>query len=165
MFYLDLFQALEQHGVRYLLVGGLALNIHGVERATMDVDLVVALDEKNLAAFLETAGVLGLTPVAPVPLADFADEAKRRLWAEEKGMVAFALRPRNPRAPTVDVLIQPTIEFEAAWQRRMARDLGSLRVEVASIDDLIVLKSGTGRMKDDADVAALIRLKQLREQR
>jgi hypothetical protein len=30
---------LDEQGVQYLLVGGLALNIHGVERATMDVDL------------------------------------------------------------------------------------------------------------------------------
>ncbi len=40
MFYLDLFKALEKHKVRYLLVGGLAMNLHGVPRATMDVDLV-----------------------------------------------------------------------------------------------------------------------------
>ncbi len=37
MFYLDLFKALEKHKVRYLLVGGLAMNLHGVPRATMDV--------------------------------------------------------------------------------------------------------------------------------
>ncbi len=38
MVYLDLF-ALEQHQVRYVLVAGLALNVHEVERATMDIDL------------------------------------------------------------------------------------------------------------------------------
>ena len=44
MFYLNLFKALEKHKVQYLLVGGLAMNLHGVPRTTMDVDLVLALD-------------------------------------------------------------------------------------------------------------------------
>jgi hypothetical protein len=40
MFYLDLFRSLNDHQVRYLLVGGLAMNLHGVPRMTMDVNLV-----------------------------------------------------------------------------------------------------------------------------
>jgi hypothetical protein len=48
MFYLDLFRALNDHQVRYLLVGGLAMNLHGVPRMTMDVDLILAMDEANL---------------------------------------------------------------------------------------------------------------------
>ncbi len=46
MFYLEVFRALEEHKVRYLLVGGLAMNLHGVPRMTMDIDLVIALDTK-----------------------------------------------------------------------------------------------------------------------
>jgi hypothetical protein len=49
MFYLDLFRALNEAGVRYVLVGGVALNLHGVERATMDVDVAIALDGDNLS--------------------------------------------------------------------------------------------------------------------
>jgi hypothetical protein len=62
MFYLDHFRALEAHKVRYLLVGGLALNIHGVERATMDVDLMLALDPDNTLAFVDVAKQLGMQP-------------------------------------------------------------------------------------------------------
>lgn len=51
MFYLEVFRALEEHKVRYLLVGGLAMNLHGVPRMTMDIDLVIALDTKNLERF------------------------------------------------------------------------------------------------------------------
>ncbi len=75
MFYLDLFRALDRDEVRYLLIGGLAINIHGVERATMDVDLMLALDAQNLARFLKTAESLALTPVLPVKLADLANNA------------------------------------------------------------------------------------------
>jgi hypothetical protein len=50
MFYLDLFRCLHEHDVRYLLVGGLAMNLHGVPRMTMDVDLILAMDDANLGA-------------------------------------------------------------------------------------------------------------------
>jgi len=66
MFYLDFFRELEASKVRYLLVGGLAMNLHGVPRMTMDVDIILAMDEPNLQAFLKAANHLGLHPVAPV---------------------------------------------------------------------------------------------------
>lgn len=161
MFYLDLFQALEKEGVRYLLVGGLALNIHGVERATMDVDLMLALDTENLQAFLRAAEALRLTPVSPVALANLADPETRRGWVEEKHMLAFALRPPEPAAPTVDILVQPRVDFAVAWNRRIEKDLGPARVQLAAIDDLIALKTGTGRQRDEADIEALRRLREL----
>lgn len=65
MFYLDLFRALEAKQVRYLLVGGVAMNLHGVPRMTMDVDIVLAMDEPNLRAFLGAANDLGLEPLRP----------------------------------------------------------------------------------------------------
>jgi hypothetical protein len=48
MFYVELFRALERAQVRYLLVGGVAVNLHGAERLTMDVDIMLALDPENL---------------------------------------------------------------------------------------------------------------------
>lgn len=52
MFYLDLFRALDRENVRYVLIGGLALNIHGVERATMDVNLMLAMDAELSMSFV-----------------------------------------------------------------------------------------------------------------
>ena len=64
MFYLELFRCLQKYDVRYLLAGGLAMNLHGVPRMTMDVDLVLALDDANVEAFLSCARELGLKPQA-----------------------------------------------------------------------------------------------------
>jgi hypothetical protein len=161
MFYLDLFRALDNEHVRYVLIGGLALNIHGVERATMDVDLMLAMDPDNLQAFLRAAKALKLSPVLPVALHDFADPAIRKDWVENRRMLAFALRPPEATAPTLDILIQPPVEFAAAWARRVEKDLGDTRVSVAHVDDLIAMKTGTGRQSDAADIAALARLKAL----
>jgi hypothetical protein len=161
MFYLDLFRALDREAVRYMLVGGLALNIHGVERATMDVDLMLAMDTDNLEAFMRAAQTLKLAPVQPVTLRDLADPATRERWATEKHMLAFALRSPDATAPTVDILIRPPLDFAAAWVRRVEKDLGDVRLSVARVDDLIAMKTGTGRQSDAADIAALERLKAL----
>lgn len=43
MFYQDLFSAFSRHQVDYVLIGGLAVSLHGIERATMDIDVTVAM--------------------------------------------------------------------------------------------------------------------------
>ena len=161
MFYLDLFRALTDCQVRYLLVGGLAVNVYGVERATMDVDLMLALDQENLRRFLKAAARLGLTPLAPVPLADLADASKRQDWIDNKHMLAFALHASDPAAPTVDVLIAPAVDFEAAYPRRTEKLADTVSISLAAVDDLIALKRGSGRQRDLADVAALEQLRAL----
>ena len=91
MFYLELFRCLHARNVRYLLAGGVAMNLHGVPRMTMDVDLVIALDDANVNAFLQCARDLALKPQAPVLLESLKDPDQRRSWIEEKHLIAFAL--------------------------------------------------------------------------
>jgi hypothetical protein len=161
MFYVDLFRALAEHKVRYVLVGGLALNLHGVERATMDVDLAVALDGANLAAALDVAEQLELVPVAPVALRDAADPAKLEQWRRDKNMISFGLRPSIGTGPAVDLLKTLPFAFELLLQRAISRTVGDTTVTVACIDDLIVMKKAAGRPIDLADVTSLESLKRL----
>jgi hypothetical protein len=161
MFYLDLFDALARHDVRYVVVGGLALNLHGVERATMDVDLVVALDAPNLGAAIDAFESIGLSPVAPVNIGEARDPETLRRWRREKNMIAFGLRPTRGVGPTVDCLIDPPVPFASLAQNTVTKAIGNVRIPVASIDDLIALKRAAGRAIDLADIEALGRLKQL----
>lgn len=161
MFYLDLFEALTRHNVRYVVVGGLALNLHGVERATMDVDLAIALDALNLGAAIDAFGALGLVPVVPVDLDAARDPETLRRWRRERNMVAFGVRPREGVGPTVDCLIDPAVPFAQLAQNALTKSIGDVRIPVASIDDLIALKRAAGRAIDLADIEALLRLKQL----
>lgn len=163
MFYLDLFRMLEQAGVRYLVVGGIAVNLHGINRLTHDIDLMLALDAENLRRFVSVAKRYSFKPVVPVKVEDLADAEKVHDWIENKHMLAFGLRPQNAVDPTVDILVKPRIDFETAYSRRVVSEVGGLKVPVAAIDDIITMKTGTGRQKDEADILALNRLKELKD--
>lgn len=158
MFYLDLFKKLEDAGVRYLVVGGIAVNLHGVNRLTHDIDLMLALDSENLGRFVSVAKLYSFKPVVPVKVEDLADAEKVRDWVENKHMLAFGLRPQNAVDPTVDILVNPPVEFEAAYARRVIAEVSGQRIAVASIADIITMKTGTGRAKDQSDISMLTRL-------
>jgi hypothetical protein len=159
VFYLDLFRCLAQHDVRYVLVGGLAMNLLGVPRLTMDVDLLLGLEESNVDAFIRCAKALSLRPQVPEPLEALRDPERRRSWFEEKHLVAFALSNPSPGAPTVDLVLQHPLDFSAVHARAELRDAGGVAVKVAALDDMITLKRAAGRPQDLADVEHLERLR------
>ena len=158
MFYLDLFRCLHTRDVRYLLAGGLAMNLHGVPRMTMDIDLVIALDDANVDAFLECARELELKPQAPILLESLKDADQRHSWIEEKHLIAFAL-VGAPGIPTVDILLKHQLDFDAAVERAVVQNIDDVPVRIASVDDMITLKQNTGRRQDSDDVEHLLRLR------
>ena len=82
-------KALERARVRYVIVGGVAVVLHGYLRLTADLDLVLQLDDDNAAAGIRALTGLGYRPRAPVAAEDFARPACRRAWIEDKGMTVF----------------------------------------------------------------------------
>ena len=161
MFYLDLFRELQKYEVQYVVVGGIAINLHGVERATMDVDLVLAMDEANLQRFLRVATELELKPSLPVKIDSLCNAAQLDEWVREKNMIAFCLRPPSKTAPSLDIVVRPKVSFETMYRNRIEKDIGGIRFKLASIDDLIALKTDTGRNQDASDIVALKKVKQI----
>ena len=150
------FAALEARGVRYLVVGGVAVVLHGHPRFTADLDLVLALDPQNLASAIAALEGLGLRPRAPVWLADFANAEARQAWVSEKGMVVLSLWSPELPGTEVDLFASEPFPFAAAYSRALRADLGTTTVTVAGIDDLIALKRAAGRPQDLEDVSALL---------
>jgi hypothetical protein len=159
MFYVDLFAALNRHKVDYLLIGGLAVSLHGVERATMDVDITVAMNPANLAALIDTAKELKLTPVLPVPLGSLSNIELLRDWHVQRHLEAFALRTPELAGVTIDVLLFPPVDFAGMAARAVVFDVAGTAIKVVAIDDLIALKSAVGRPIDISDVEHLRRIK------
>lgn len=159
MFYLDLFSALNRHQVSYVLIGGLAVALHGVERNTMDVDVSVVMSPDNLAHFVAAAKELRLQPLLPVPLSTLEDIQTLKLWSAERHLQAFALRSHELAGVTLDVLLFPPVDPADMVLRAQHLDIAGVRVPLASIDDLIALKQSAGRPIDLADIEHLKRLR------
>ena len=66
-------RALNTAEVEYLIVGGLAVNAHGYERLTQDVDLVIRLAPRNIVRGLRALGEIGYRMPIPVTPEQFAD--------------------------------------------------------------------------------------------
>jgi len=147
--------ALNAGGVRYLIVGGVAVVLYGHLRTTVDLDLVLDLDDANVRKALRVFEGLGYIPRAPVPLADFADEKKRSRWIEEKNMLVFSLYRPDETAFEVDLFVREPFDFETVWQRRTVVQLEGVEAPVVSLQDLRRLKERAGRPQDMADLEAL----------
>jgi len=153
--FLPVLRAFEERGVAYVVVGGLATVLHGHPRLTGDVDLVVRLDQENARAAVEALTGMGMKPRAPVDPIGFADEATRRAWMEQKGMVAFSLvDPKNPLFG-VDLLTDYPVDFEELFRESVVMRVSGVAVRVCSLKHLIEMKRATGRPIDASDVAAL----------
>ncbi|MCU0667938.1 MAG: nucleotidyltransferase [Myxococcota bacterium] len=150
-----IFYALEQANVRYLVVGGVAVVLHGHPRLTADLDLVVALEPANVRSAVEALANLGYRPRAPIPLAAFADPEQRRAWIEEKGLTVLSLASPEFPLTEVDLFAAEPIPFEPAYARALSVSIGGVRITAAGLEDLIALKRRAGRPKDLADVEAL----------
>ena len=150
-----LFAGLNRDGVRYVVVGGLAVVLHGFARLTADVDLVVDLAPDEARKAMIVLGGLGLRPRAPVDPLAFADANVRESWIRDKGMRVFSLwDPANPMRE-VDLFVEHPIPFPDLWERSETLSLATTSVRVASIPDLIRLKLLAGRPQDLTDIEAL----------
>ena len=155
LFYEDIFKAMELNQVRYLVIGGVAVNLYGVQRATGDIDLMLAMDKDNVTKFIETSKKLGLIPKAPVKAEELADPAKLKEWREEKNMRVFSFIHPVYSYITIDIMTDNYLSFEEAYKKRNILPAWGIHVSCISLDDLIKLKEISGREQDRADIDAL----------
>lgn len=149
------FDALEAAGVRYVVVGGVAVVLHGHARLTADLDIAVDLSPQAATQAMEALVGLGLRPRLPVEVAGFADPAVRARWIDEQNMTVFSLWDPEDPLRSVDVFVENPIDFEELWQRSELVELSGTRTRIASIADLIRLKRIAARPQDHADIDAL----------
>ncbi len=151
----ELLKILTEAKVEFVLVGGLAVALRGYQRVTMDVDVVVAMDEENLQRFLSAAKNAGLRPTIPVPLDSLAQPELIEQWYREKGMLAFSLCGNETMATVLDVLVRSVISYADLRRDATMVKVGAVNIPVASIAHLISMKTGTGRSKDVIDIEEL----------
>lgn len=150
------FTALRDGKVRYLVVGGLAVNAHGYQRLTVDVDLVVQLQPDNVLAAFSSLAALGYRPSAPVTGEQFADEATRRHWIRTKGMTVLNLFSIDfPELP-IDLFVEEPFDFDTEYERALCAEIApGVELRFAAIPTLVQMKQRAGRARDLDDIEHL----------
>lgn len=153
--FLRVIEALNTHGIRYVVVGGFAAMLHGSDRVTVDLDLILDLDPPRARAAIAALRSIGLESRLPVDPLDFADAAIRLSWVRDRNMRVFSMI--DPASPSfaVDLFAENPKDFEELHQRGKSVSLHGLDVRICSIDDLIELKTASGRAQDLLDIQAL----------
>lgn len=156
VFVRDVARALEDRGVRYAVVGGLAVNLHGIPRATYDVDIVVPLDAPSLQGCREALESLGLRCRLPLVLESLAGQPSGALAA--RNLIAVTFTDSNDPLREVDVLVAPPVNADDLVARSRRMEAPELAINVVCLEDLVAMKRAAGRPQDLADLAHLERL-------
>jgi hypothetical protein len=142
----DLLECFNSSGVRYLLIGGYAVNFYGHHRNTKDIDLWIAISPENAQRVAGALRSFGFSPTSASP----------EVFLKRGVVHAFGREPLR-----VDILSTPSgVEFDSCWERRVQGDLDGVGVPVISLSDLLANKTASGRPRDVADTEELKRLAQ-----
>jgi len=148
--------ALNRAGVRFLVAGGVAVNLHGYSRLTQDLDLVVGLSRDNALAAMRALSELGYKPQVPVPIDSFADPEQRRDWVENRHMQVFSLTSDLHPETTVDVFVTEPFAFDEEYPRADRYELApGIEIPVVSPETLITMKQRADRDRDRDDIQHL----------
>jgi len=153
MFLKKLCSVLEKFEIRYALVGGYAVALHGAVRGTVDVDIVIEWQLDTLKATEAALNSLGLKSIIPVSSEDMF--SNREHYINNRNLIAWNFT--NPDNPTESVDI--IVTFDLTNTKRVEFPLSEITVQVLNIDSLIEMKLLASRKQDLADVEALKKLK------
>ena len=140
----DALAALIAAQARFLVVGAHALAVHGVPRATQDLDVWIEPSPENAARVWNALAVFG------APLEDLGIQVTD--FSTEGNVIQLGLPPRR-----IDILtaISGVDNFSEAWNNRVERVLHGHHVPFIGRDALIANKKAAGRLRDLADIEAL----------
>jgi hypothetical protein len=145
-------RSLAGKSVRYAVVGGHAVALHGAVRGTVDIDIALTWDLRSLRAAERTLAEMGLVSRLPVGADDvfqFRDE-----YVRNRNLVAWNFY--NPENLTEQVDIVITYDLKGKKRHRIGTADGP--VYILSRTDLIAMKRASGRPQDIEDADALERL-------
>ena len=155
---LEILTELHDHGVDFVIAGGVAGVLHGGSRVTFDLDIVPSLAPDSWRAAVDLLWALGSRPRIPEPLERIRDVEHVRRWRVEKNMLALNFRTSDDTAE-VDLLVSHSDEFEQLRRRAVHVSIGDRTFSVASIDDLLAMKRASGRPQDVLDIQELQRIR------
>ena len=160
--YENILKEFQKQKVKYVLVGGMAVNLLGALRATNDLDVLVELSDKNLLKIVKILKKNGYHIKQPVDPAGIADKKIRGDWIKNKNLKALNFY-KEGGMQEVDLIIDSPVLFKKAYSDCVTVKAAGMVIKVASIDDMIKMKRKAGRAIDKFDIAELKTIRKLKK--
>lgn len=146
----ELFRALAEHDVEYVTIGGIAVQAHGGQRVTRDLDIAIATSSENMARLAAALSDLDARVLGPDGRRSRSVPAAALLGSGDRWHLA------SPHG-RLDVLTLPAHLGSFAELRARAHEvrLGDVTVPIADRADLMKMKQAAGRPQDLADLRLL----------
>lgn len=155
------FRTMNAEGVDYIVVGGVAVNLHGYPRFSADLDILLLLEKENIKKFQRAMHSLGYAEQLPVSVMDLTNQEQVQEWIENKNMKAFSLKPPTGNPMFIDIVVAESLDFASFKKNSENKPMKDIDIPAVSINDLIKMKEASGRSQDNADIEALKELQSL----
>ncbi len=137
----EFLELLNKHEVKYLVVGGYSVAIHGHPRYTKDIDIWILTSAKNASSMINALNEFGFGSL--------------ELSAKDFKAPGYVVQLGNAPA-RIDILTSLTgVEFDNCWDNRVEVEEEGLVYSVISLKDLRINKMALGRNQDLADLEQL----------
>ncbi len=137
----EFIQLLNDNQVRYLIVGGYAVALHGYPRYTKDIDIWIELTQENATRIVKTLDQFGFASLG----------LKESDFLVEDQIIQLGYAPNR-----IDILTTLTgVTFEECYDLRLLVEIDGVKVSFIDLDNLRKNKKATGRLQDLADLEKL----------
>jgi hypothetical protein len=161
LMYENILREFQRQKVKYVVVGGIAVNLLGSLRSTADIDILAEMTDTNLRKIVKILQFKGYRPKQPVDPMRLADKTTRQEWINKKNMKAFNFYKKNS-LNELDIIIDSPVKFEKAIKTCQRFKCGDITIPVISIDNLIKMKIISSRPLDKIDLEVLRTIKKMR---
>ncbi len=144
----EFIELLNEHKVKYLIIGGYAVNFHGYPRYTKDIDFWLWMTKSNINNLIKAIKEFGFGSLN-LEVEDFMTP---------ENIVQLGYEPYR-----IDLLVDVEgVDFEECFERRTEAELDGTGLKFLSLQDLITAKKNAGRLQDLADAEQLEKLENKR---
>lgn len=151
-----IFKAFNHAQVKYIVAGGIAVNIHGYQRMTSDLDIAIALSQKNIQRAINCLETLKYKTIIPIQLSEFCIESNRLDWHNNRNMEVLSLQSDQHPETTIDIFVTDPFNFDQEYLTSNIIELSpDISFKVVSLNTLILMKQAAGRAKDMDDIEHL----------
>ncbi len=139
--FVDFVKLCNQHNVKYLVIGGYAVSVHGYPRSTKDLDICIELSEQNAEKMVDVIADFGFASLELV---------------KEDFLKANLIIQLGHEPVRIDILNDlDGVAFEEAWINRKMVNYEGEQIPFIGYHELLKVKAKAGRPQDIADIKKL----------